>query len=107
MPHVERSVFISYRRVNEPWALVVYQHLTSHGFDVFLDFKSLGSGSFERSIVGQIEARAHFLALLTPSALEGCSRPDDILRREIETAIEAQRNIVPLMLEASTSRTLK
>ncbi len=44
-------------------------------------------------------ARAHFLVLLTPSALERCDDPADWLRREIETALANQRNIVPLMLE--------
>src|ERR1035441_1210685 len=42
---------------------------------------------------------AHFLVLLTPSALERCDDPADWLRREIETALANQRNIVPLMLE--------
>ena len=36
---------------------------------------------------------------LTPSALERCSEPGDWLRREIETALDEKRNIVPLMLE--------
>ena len=37
--------------------------------------------------------------MLTPSALERCENPTDWLRREIETALANQRNIVPLMLE--------
>jgi tetratricopeptide (TPR) repeat protein len=44
-------------------------------------------------------ARAHFLVLLTPSALDRCGDPADWLRREIETALSSHRNIVPLMLE--------
>ena len=43
--------------------------------------------------------RAHFIVLLTPSALERCGEPGDWLRREIEMALSIQRNIVPLMLE--------
>jgi tetratricopeptide (TPR) repeat protein len=54
---------------------------------------------FERVILGNITARAHFIVLLTPSALERCDDPKDWLRREIETAMGNQRNIVPLMLE--------
>jgi hypothetical protein len=45
-----------------------------------------------------IRARAHFLVLLTPTALERCSDPEDWVRREIEAAIDDRRNIVPLML---------
>jgi hypothetical protein len=37
--------------------------------------------------------------VLTPSALERCQEPGDWLRREIETALDGKRNIVPLMLE--------
>jgi tetratricopeptide (TPR) repeat protein len=37
--------------------------------------------------------------ILTPSALERCAEPGDWLRREIEYALEHQRNIVPLMFE--------
>jgi tetratricopeptide (TPR) repeat protein len=47
-----------------------------------------------------IKARAHFLVVLTPSALERLKEPNDWLRREIETAMEEKRNIVPLMLES-------
>jgi tetratricopeptide (TPR) repeat protein len=52
-----------------------------------------------RGILGNITARAHFIVLLTPSALERCGEPADWLRREIETALDSRRNIVPLMLE--------
>jgi hypothetical protein len=36
---------------------------------------------------------------LTPSALERCHDPNDWLRREIETALDEKRNIIPLFLE--------
>jgi hypothetical protein len=48
MVRVEKTVFISYRRTNVPWALAVFQHLTHHGFDVFFDFMGIASGDFER-----------------------------------------------------------
>jgi tetratricopeptide (TPR) repeat protein len=99
MERIEKTVFISYRRTNAPWALAIFQNLTHNGFDVFLDYDGIASGDFERVIFENIAARAHFLILLTPSALERCNDPGDILRREIETALENQRNIVPLMLE--------
>ena len=99
MERVEKSVFISYRRTNVPWALAVWQNLTHHGYDVFFDYEGIGSGDFESIILGNITSRAHFLIILTPSALERCGDPGDWLRREIETAIDSKRNIVPLMLE--------
>jgi tetratricopeptide (TPR) repeat protein len=99
MPRIEKTVFISYRRTNLPWALFIWQNLTMHGYDVFFDYQSIDSGSFEKVILENIKARAHFIVILTPSALERCKNPGDWLRREIETAIDEDRNIVPLMME--------
>jgi tetratricopeptide (TPR) repeat protein len=105
MSLVEKTVFISYRRTNAPWALAIYQDLTHNGYDVFFDYLGIASGDFESIILENIRARAHFLILLTPSALERCGEPGDWLRREIETALEARRNIVPLMLEGFDYKT--
>jgi hypothetical protein len=99
MGQTEKTVFISYRRTNFPWALAIFQSLTQHGYDVFFDFNGIASGDFERVILGNIKARAHFLILLTPSALKRSGDPGDWLRREIETAFANRRNVVPLMLE--------
>ncbi|MGH9612839.1 MAG: toll/interleukin-1 receptor domain-containing protein, partial [Bryobacteraceae bacterium] len=99
MGHIEKTAFISYRHTNASWALAIFQNLTHHGYDVFFDFNGIASGDFESVILENIRARAHFLVLLTPSALERCSEPEDWLRREIETALNIQRNIVPIMLE--------
>lgn len=100
MGRIEKTVFISYRRTNLPWALFIYQNLTMHGYDVFFDYLSIDSGNFEKVILDNIRARAHFLIIITPSALERCNEPGDWLRREIETAIDEKRNIVPLIVES-------
>jgi hypothetical protein len=96
---IEKTVFISYRRTNFPWALNVYHNLSAHGFDVFQDVSGIASGDFERVILENIRSRAHFLVLLTPSALATSDDPEDWLRREIEAALAAERNIIPLLLE--------
>lgn len=99
MGRIEKTVFIGCRRTNVFGALAIFQDLTQHGYDVFFDYSGIPSGDFETVILENIRARAHFLVLLTPSALERCSEPDDWLRREIETALDEKPNIVPLMLE--------
>jgi tetratricopeptide (TPR) repeat protein len=99
MGRIEKTVFISYRRTNVPWALCIFQSLKHEGYDVFFDYLSINSGDFEKAIIENIRACAHFLVILTPSALERCKDPNDWLRREIETAIDEGRNIVPLMFE--------
>jgi hypothetical protein len=99
MGRTERTVFVSYRRTDGPWGLAIFQDLTQHGYDVFIDYDGIASGNFETVIMENIRARAHFLVLLTPTALERCSDPKDWMRREIEAALDSRRNIVPLMLE--------
>lgn len=99
MGRIEKTVFISYRRTNAFGALAIFQDLTQHGYDVFFDYNGIPSGDFETIILENVRSRAHFLVLLTPSALDRCSEAEDWLRREIETALDERRNIVPLMLE--------
>jgi len=99
MKTIENTVFIGYRRTNGPWALLIYKYLTNDGYDVFFDYESINSGDYERIIFESIRVRAHFLILLTPSALERCKEPNDLFRREIEFALNNKKNIVPICLE--------
>ena len=99
MARIEKTVFISYRRVDVYTALAVYENLKNQGYDVFFDYRSISSGDFEQIITSNIRARAHFLLILTPNALDRCNEPGDWLRREIELAIDEKRNIVPLFFK--------
>ena len=96
---IEKTVFIAYRRKDISWALTVYQYLTSNGYDVFFDYTSIPSGDFERIIIANIKARAHFVLILTPTALDQCNMPGDWLRQEIETAMDEKRNFIPLFFD--------
>lgn len=99
MARIEKTVFISYRRTDVYTALAVYENLKNQGYDVFFDYRSISSGDFEQIIISNIRARAHFLLILTPTALDRCSEPGDWLRREIELAIDEKRNIIPLLFK--------
>jgi formylglycine-generating enzyme required for sulfatase activity len=99
MARIEKTVFISYRRTDVYTALAVYENLKNQGYDVFFDYRSISSGDFEQIITSNIRARAHFLLILTPTALDRCNEPGDWLRREIEFAIDERRNIVPLFFK--------
>jgi hypothetical protein len=99
MPKIEKTIFISYRRTDVYTALAVDQSLKNKGYDVFFDYTSISSGDFEQIIISNIKARAHFILILTPTALDRCSEPGDWLRREIETAIHERRNIIPLFFK--------
>ena len=52
MERIEKTVFLSYRRTNIPWAHAIYLDLTHHGFDVFFDFKGIASGTSSGSFSG-------------------------------------------------------
>jgi hypothetical protein len=41
MARVEKTIFISYRRTNAPWALAICQNLNNNGYDVFFDFNGI------------------------------------------------------------------
>jgi tetratricopeptide (TPR) repeat protein len=96
-----KTVFISYRRsINWAHARLVFDELRKRGYDVFMDVENLGAGNFERIILQEIRARAHFIVMLSVPALKRCSKPDDWLRREIEYAMDNDRNIVPIRIDS-------
>jgi hypothetical protein len=100
MAEVEKTVFISYRRsTSKHLARAIFMDLRQHEYDVFLDVNTIDSGAFDTIILNQIAARAHFVVLLTPGALERCANAGDWLRREIEEAMQLKRNIVPVIEE--------
>src|SRR5438270_3166100 len=95
---MDSSVFISYRRdVSGYPARAVFQDHHYNGINAFLDIQSIDSGEFEGVILNQIAARPYFLVLLAPGSLERCDQPGDWLRREIESAMELKRIIIPLL----------
>ncbi len=103
MADEQKTVFISYRRsASAGYARAVFMDLRANGYDVFMDVESINSGYFDRIILNQIEARAHFVLLLSPGSVERCANPDDWLRREIEYAMDKQRNLVPLFVSGFT-----
>ena len=99
MSDTAQTVFVSYRRsVSSFIARAVFNDLVHHGFDVFMDVESIDAGTFDIIIRSQIAARAHFLVILTPGSVERFMQPEDWLRREIEYAIDLQRNIIPVLV---------
>jgi hypothetical protein len=92
------AVFISYRH-EASWTLVeaLYQYLDKNRIDTFYDRERLGAGQFATVLLNQIRARPYFLLVLTPGTLDRCLASDDWMRREIQTAVSAQRVIIPLV----------
>ena len=67
-----------------------------------MDVESIDSGTFDTVILNQIEARGHFVLVLTPGSVERCLETDDWLRREIEYAMDKRRNVVPVLANGFT-----
>ncbi len=96
----QHDSFISYRRSTSSFvARAVFQDLRAHGIDAFLDVEAIGGGAFRTTIEHEIRRRPYFLPVFTPTALERCSEPDDVLRHEVEWAMQSERNAVPLVTE--------
>jgi hypothetical protein len=88
------SIFISYRR--EPsadLARYLHQMLTEAGAEVFLDVDDIDSGRFEAVIRQQIVQADYVLVILASSTLES-----EWVRKEVQTALQANRNLIPLLL---------
>ncbi len=106
MAEETRTVFISYRRgIIDMGAQAIRLFLKQHGYDVFLDVASLGTGRFGPKILQNIETRTFFLVILVPGSLERCFHEDgsenseDWLLREIEHALNTDRHIVPILMD--------
>lgn len=100
MTDPNKTVFISYRRsTSQDLARLIFMDLRANGWDAFFDVNTIDSGMFDRIILNQIAARAHFVLVLAPGSLERCTNEGDWLRREIEEAIRLKRNVVPVMKE--------
>ncbi len=98
----QKTVFISYRRAMSRYvARSIYQDLKAHGWDVFLDVNTIDNGDFDRIILNQIEARAHFILLISRGSLERCANAGDWVLREIQEAVRLERNIVPIVEEGA------
>jgi formylglycine-generating enzyme required for sulfatase activity len=96
----QKTVFISYRRaISKHLARSIYQDLKMNDWDVFLDVNTIDSGDFDRIILNQIGARAHFILLISKGSLERCTNNGDWVLKEIEEAVRLNRNIVPIVDE--------
>ena len=104
-----KTVFISYRQdaTGKAFARSLRQELTHHGYDVFLVVDCVDAGQWADQIITQVPKRAHFLLLLTPGALDRCANEDDWVRRELLSAVQHRRNIVPVCEESVDLKALR
>ena len=111
MPNRERTVFISYRRVDTSgYAGRLYDRLSEHfGEDnIFMDVEQLDPGvNFVDAIQHAVRSCDVLVALIGPRWLtvqdrQGGRRldnPEDFVRLEIATALEHDVYVIPILVE--------
>ncbi len=104
---VQKTVFISYRRANIYTARAVFETLSAQGYDVFLHRDYPDITPYKQLILNLIAARAHFVVILTPSAMRECAGLEHWLRDEIAYALDMKRHIVPLMYDWFTFKNMR
>lgn len=96
----QKDIFISYRRAGGEWfAYCLYLELTAAGYTVFFDIASLRGGSFEKDIEEQVRACKDFIMVLPPDALKRCVEAEDLVYKEIKTARDSGKNMIPIMMK--------
>ena len=92
------DIFISYRRSSYDAANLIATRLESAGYSVFFDMEKLRSGKFNEQLYNVIDNCKDFVIVLPPEALDRCINEDDWVRLEACRAMQAKKNIIPVML---------
>jgi tetratricopeptide (TPR) repeat protein len=94
------DVFISYRRkVSQGHAMLLHNHLTQCGLEVFRDQDDLPQGPFRESLIQAVQNSRYLIVLLCEGFFERCSNENDEVRRELRAALECGTTIIPVMME--------
>lgn len=94
------DVFISYRRGGgSEFARLLQRCLQDQGVSVFLDVDSLDAGHFDEHLLLTIQESRNVIVVLSRDCLRRCVDEADWFRREISTALQARKNLVPVMLD--------
>ena len=99
------DIFISYRRNGgETTAIYLKSELSHLGYKVFLDFDDLPiGGKFEERIQEVIKTSELFLFLYSSGCLDRCRNKNDVLHKEIECAINNNKQILTLNINLATA----
>ncbi len=93
------NIFISYRRNNAvDVAGRIASFFTKRNFNVFYDIQNMQLGRFPNQIINNIKECDHFILILSPNSLDRCNDEDDWVRKEIETALKYNKNIIPFIM---------
>lgn len=97
------DAFISYRRSSGFYiAKMLRELLKLRGITPFMDLDELKSGTFDDKIADAIRSSPSFILVLSPGSLERCSESKDWVAKEIQIALDENKNIIPLLCDGFT-----
>ena len=95
------DIFISYKRKSLPTANNLYYRLTQRGYSTFFDLEEMRRDNFNIQLLSYIENAKDVFILLEEGSLDACKQDkwkDDWFCKEIEHALNAKRNIIPILI---------
>lgn len=97
MAESKYDIFISYRRDGgAQYARILQLMLQQRGYKVFLDYDELTDGVFSEKIISAIKVAPVFMLVLSKGSMTRCANEGDWVRREMATAIEEHKHIIPI-----------
>lgn len=95
------DIFISYKRKSLPTANNLYYRLTQRGYSTFFDLEEMRRDNFNIQLLSYIENAKDIFILLEEGSLDACKQgkwEDDWFCKEIEHALNAKKNIIPILI---------
>lgn len=97
MAESKYDIFISYRRDGgAQYARILQLMLIQRGYKVFLDYDELTDGVFSEKIISAIKTAPVFMLVLSKGSMARCVNEGDWVRREMSSAIEQHKHIIPV-----------
>lgn len=95
---MKKNIFISYRHQDVDFARSLSYALKYRGYkEVFLDYKDITDGNYKQVIYNALENSRILILILGDETFKKCCNPDDMLRQELETAINIGITIIPVI----------
>ena len=98
---MKNDAFISYRRDNGYTAakLMSEKLFSDYGLKCFLDHEQIRAERFDTRLLEAVRDAPYFLLILSPGALDRCLEQNDWVRKEIETAVDLGKRIIPVQCD--------
>ena len=95
------DIYICYRRFDSEIARNLVFELEQRGFRIFFIEDRVNDPMNSQLIRSAISHSKNFILLLTKGILDGCSDPNNYIRKEIEYAIASENFIIPIDVDNS------